>query len=189
MPKTSFPAEVVVVVVPIAAPWPAPDRASAQMSEEGCTHPHRLGQPQTVRKRMAQRDAVDASPRTWQNTAVEIRRAMPVIKTDRPTDARQFYEDFLGFRVAMDEDGMLMLASTSTATTQVIVAWSSETALDPELLSVDVSIEVADVDAAYAAAQAKGLEVVRELRDEPWGIRRFFVRDPAGQTINVASHL
>ncbi len=48
---------------------------------------------------------------------------------------------------------------------------------------------VANVDVAYAAAQAKGLEVVRELRDEPWGIRRLFVRDPAGQAINVASQL
>ncbi len=84
----------------------------------------------------------------------------------------------------MDEDGMLTLASTSTPTTQVIVAWSSETAVAPELLSVDVSI-----DAAYAVAEAESLEIVRELRDEPWGIRRFFVRDPAGQTINIASHL
>jgi catechol 2,3-dioxygenase-like lactoylglutathione lyase family enzyme len=120
---------------------------------------------------------------------MEIRRAMPVIKTNRPADARQFYEGFLGFRVAMNEDGMLMLASTSTPTTQLIVAWSSETAVDPELLSIDVSIEVADVDAAYAVAEAESLEIVRELRDEPWGIRRFFVRDPAGQTINIASHL
>jgi catechol 2,3-dioxygenase-like lactoylglutathione lyase family enzyme len=114
---------------------------------------------------------------------------MPVIKTERPVEARQFYEGFLGFRVAMDEDGMLMLASSSTPTTQVIVAWPSATAVDPELLSVDVSIEVADVDAAHDAALAQGLDVIRELRDEPWGIRRFFVRDPSGRTINVASHL
>lgn len=114
---------------------------------------------------------------------------MPVIKTDRPAQARQFYEGFLGFRVAMDEDGMLMLASTSTPTTQVIVAWPSASAVDPELMSVDVSIEVADVDAAYALAQESNLEIIRGLRDEPWGIRRFFVRDAAGLTINVASHL
>ncbi len=114
---------------------------------------------------------------------------MPVIKTERPDGARAFYVGFLGFRVAMDEDGMLMLASTSTPTTQVIIAWPSATALDPELLSVDVSVEVADVDAAHDAAVAQGLLVVRELRNESWGIRRFFVRDPTGRTINVASHL
>jgi catechol 2,3-dioxygenase-like lactoylglutathione lyase family enzyme len=120
---------------------------------------------------------------------VLIRRAMPVIKTERPAEARTFYEGFLGFRVAMDEDGMLMLASTSTPTTQLIVAWPSATAVDPELLAVDVSIEVADVDAAHETARTAGLEIVRELREEPWGIRRFFVRDPSGRTINIASHI
>jgi catechol 2,3-dioxygenase-like lactoylglutathione lyase family enzyme len=120
---------------------------------------------------------------------MEIRRAMPVIKVGRPDEARAFYEGFLGLRVVMDEDGMLMLASTSTPTTQVIIAWPSPAAVDPELLTVDISIEVADVAAAYAAATAEGLEIVRDLRTEPWGIRRFFVRDPAGRTINVASHV
>ena len=119
---------------------------------------------------------------------MEIRRAIPVIRTEQPAEVRAFYEAFLGFRVAMDEDGMLMLASTSTPTTQVIVAWPSASAVDPELLDVAVSIEVADVDAAHASALARGLEIVRELRDEPWGIRRFLVRDPSGRTINIASH-
>ncbi|QAY60275.1 glyoxalase [Microbacterium protaetiae] len=120
---------------------------------------------------------------------MEIRRAMPVIVTDDPTAAREFYERFLGFRVAMDQDGMLMLASTSTPTTQLIVAWNSPTAVDPEVTSVDVSVEVANVDAAYAQAKAAGLEIVRDIRDESWGIRRFFVRDPTGRVINVASHI
>jgi hypothetical protein len=39
---------------------------------------------------------------------------------------------------------MLMFVSTSVPTTQVIVAWPSPTAVDPELLGVDGSIEVAD---------------------------------------------
>ena len=120
---------------------------------------------------------------------MEIRRAMPVVKTERPAEARAFYEGFLGFRVAMDEDGMLMLASTSTPTTQIIIGWASPTAMDPDLLGVDISVEVVDAAAAYATARSEGLEIVRELRDEPWGIRRFFVRDPSGRTINVASHL
>ena len=84
---------------------------------------------------------------------------------------------------------MLMLSSTSTPTTQVIIAWKSASARDPELLHVDVSVEVADVDAVHERAVADGLPIARELRDEPWGIRRFFVRDPSGRTINVASHI
>lgn len=120
---------------------------------------------------------------------MEIRRTMPVVRTEEPERARDFYVGFLGFRVAMEEDGLLMLASPTTPTTQLIVAWPSPTAMDPEVLGVDVSIEVADVDRAYAEAESEGLEVVRELRDEAWGIRRFFVRDPSGRTINVAMHL
>ena len=26
------------------------------------------------------------------------------------------------------------------------------------------------------------------LKDEPWGVRRFFVRDPAGVVVNVLTH-
>jgi catechol 2,3-dioxygenase-like lactoylglutathione lyase family enzyme len=114
---------------------------------------------------------------------------MPVIEVPDAETARAFYVDFLGFRVGMEQDGMLMLASESVPTTQLIVAWRSPTAMDPDVLDLDVSIEVEDVDAAYADAQARGLEIVRTIRDEPWGIRRFFVRDGAGATINVAAHI
>lgn len=113
---------------------------------------------------------------------------MPVVVTEDAAAARSFYESYLGFRVAMDEDGLLMFASPSTPTTQLIVAWRSPTAIDPALTSVNISVEVDDVDAAYARARADGTEIVRPIQDEPWGIRRFFVRDPAGQVINVAMH-
>jgi uncharacterized glyoxalase superfamily protein PhnB len=52
----------------------------------------------------------------------------------------------------------------------------------------DISIEVRDVDAAYAAMTAAGAEIVYALRDESWGVRRFFVRDPAGTIVNVVAH-
>lgn len=118
-----------------------------------------------------------------------IRRAMPVIRTDDPAPTREFYESFLGFRAAMDEDGMLMLASPSQPTTQVIVAWPSATAVDPDLTGVDISLEIDDVDSAYLRARESGMEIVREIGDEAWGVRRFFVRDPSGRVVNIASHI
>lgn len=51
-----------------------------------------------------------------------------------------------------------------------------------------VSVQVDDVDAAHAAAVRAGAEIVHPLTDEPWGVRRFFFRDPDGNTINVLSH-
>ena len=52
----------------------------------------------------------------------------------------------------------------------------------------DASIEVDDVDVAHAAAQRLGCEIVHPLTDEPWGVRRFFVRDPSGKVLNILSH-
>jgi uncharacterized glyoxalase superfamily protein PhnB len=49
----------------------------------------------------------------------------------------------------------------------------------------DVSIEV---DAAHAATQRLGCEIVRPLSDEPWGVRRFSVCDPSGKVLNILSH-
>jgi uncharacterized glyoxalase superfamily protein PhnB len=52
----------------------------------------------------------------------------------------------------------------------------------------DVSIEVDDVDAVHAAAVSRGYEIVHPLTDEPWGVRRFFVRDASGTVLNILSH-
>ena len=41
---------------------------------------------------------------------------------------------------------------------------------------------------AARAAGAAGADIVRELTDEPWGVRRFFVRDPGGHVINILAH-
>ena len=74
---------------------------------------------------------------------MSIRRTMPVIVTDDPAGTRAFYESFLGFRVVMDEDGLLMLASPSVPTTQLIVCWASPTAMDPEVLAFVERLEEA----------------------------------------------
>ena len=120
---------------------------------------------------------------------MSVRRAVPVVVTDDPAGTRAFYEDFLGFRVAMENDGFLMLVSPAVPTTQVIVAWESPTPFDPQVLRLRMSIEVADVNVAHADAVARGLDIVYGPADEPWGVRRFFVREPSGSIVNVVSHL
>lgn len=118
-----------------------------------------------------------------------IRRAMPVVVAADLPASRDFYESFLGFEAVMDEEGFLMLASPSTPTTQMIVSARDGETMDPGVRDVDISIEVRDVNAAHADAERRSLEIVYPLTDEPWGIRRFFVRDPDGKVINVASHI
>jgi uncharacterized glyoxalase superfamily protein PhnB len=53
--------------------------------------------------------------------------------------------------------------------------------------SVDVDSRAA-VDAAHAEAVRAGHEVIYGPVDEPWGVRRFFVRDPHGVVISVLAH-
>jgi catechol 2,3-dioxygenase-like lactoylglutathione lyase family enzyme len=117
-----------------------------------------------------------------------IRRAIPNLVTEDLATARQFYEGFLGFDVAMDEPGFTMFASPSNRTAQITVADKAKPGLDRGISEAQISIEVQDVDALHAEAVARGLEIVYPLTDEPWGIRRFFVRDPDGRVINVAMH-
>ena len=117
-----------------------------------------------------------------------IRRAIPNLLSRDLDASRDFYEGFLGFRVAMDEEGFMMFASRENSAVQLTVA-SPDGGLDRGVAEARVSIDVGDVDAAHAEAVRRNLEIVYPLTDEPWGIRRFFVKDPSGVVINVACHI
>ena len=52
----------------------------------------------------------------------------------------------------------------------------------------DLSIEVDDVDAVHQRAVSAGYDIPYGLTDEPWGVRRFYVRDPFDKVLNVLSH-
>jgi uncharacterized glyoxalase superfamily protein PhnB len=54
---------------------------------------------------------------------------------------------------------------------------------------MSLSIEVADIDALYESAKLFGYEIVYDITNEPWAVRRFFVKDPNGVTINAMTHI
>jgi catechol 2,3-dioxygenase-like lactoylglutathione lyase family enzyme len=111
-----------------------------------------------------------------------IRRATPDIRTTDLAASRDFYR-LLGFQEAMDLGWVVTMASPSNPTAQVLLIGP-----DAERLQPDMSVEVDDVDAVHAEVLAAGADIVYPLRDEPWGVRRFFVRDPSGTIVNVVSH-
>ncbi|HEV2885984.1 MAG TPA: VOC family protein [Jatrophihabitans sp.] len=51
-----------------------------------------------------------------------------------------------------------------------------------------MSVHTDDVDAAYQEAQELGFKIVQPLTPEPWGVRRFFVRAPDGNVLNIVGH-
>ncbi|MCX4867440.1 VOC family protein [Streptomyces sp. NBC_00257] len=120
---------------------------------------------------------------------MSVRRVVPNIRTaDGPTAERmersaEFYGR-LGLREVMNHGWIMTLASASDPTAQLSIMGSDATAP----VTPDLSIEVEDVDAVHAAMRESGAEIVYPLRDEEWGVRRFFVRDPNGQVVNVLGH-
>jgi catechol 2,3-dioxygenase-like lactoylglutathione lyase family enzyme len=52
----------------------------------------------------------------------------------------------------------------------------------------DLSIEVDDLDAALSRVEAAGIPIEYGPVNEPWGVRRFFVRDPFGKLVNILAH-
>lgn len=113
-----------------------------------------------------------------------VRRIVPNLRTDDPGASRDFYSGLLGLEVVMDHGWIATLAAPGRPDVQLSVMGDDASAP----VAPDVSIEVEDVDAVHAEAVRRGLEVVHPLTDEPWGVRRFFVRDPTGTVVNVLGH-
>ncbi|MEU3255374.1 VOC family protein [Streptomyces sp. NPDC006997] len=112
-----------------------------------------------------------------------VRRVVPHVQSEAARESREFY-GLLGFEEVMNHGWIMTLASPSSPTAQISFMAEDRTA--PVI--PDMSVEVDDVDAAYAALRDSGAEIVHPLRDEDWGVRRFFVRDPNGRVVNVLSH-
>jgi catechol 2,3-dioxygenase-like lactoylglutathione lyase family enzyme len=111
-----------------------------------------------------------------------IRRVVPNIRTDRPAETRDFFVNLLGFQVIMDIGWVATVASPDDPSHQINVISRDDTS------APGMSIEVADVDAVHAKALERGLEIAYPLRDEPWGVRRFMLREPSGTIVNILSH-
>jgi catechol 2,3-dioxygenase-like lactoylglutathione lyase family enzyme len=112
-------------------------------------------------------------------------RVVPYAKGEDLDALRAFYIDALGFEVAMEEP-VLGLTSPTNRSAQVLVPPTGFDDPQPQF-GIDPSDPKA-VDAAQDAAVQRGLRVVYALRDEPWGVRRFFVEDPSGTIINMLAH-
>lgn len=98
--------------------------------------------------------------------------------------AKEFYTDFLG--LSDEEFNLGWVARFTSPDTGANVQLVTHDSAAPE--DAVISVHADDVDAAYAQAQELGYEIVYPLTDEPWGVRRFFVRDPDGNVLNIVRH-
>ncbi len=97
---------------------------------------------------------------------------------------REFYAEYLG--LSNEEFNLGWVArytSPEGGASLQVVTHDATAPADPV-----VSVKVDDVDAAYEEAQRRGYEIVHPLQDEAWGVRRFFVRAPDGNVLNIVCH-
>ena len=113
-----------------------------------------------------------------------LHRAVPNLTAADPSTGHGFYTDYLGLRVDFDLGWVTSFRSPTNRHVQLSLVGRDATA--PE--NAQVSIGVADVDAAYAEAVERGYEIVHPLTEEAWGIRRFLVREPHGAVVNILRH-
>jgi catechol 2,3-dioxygenase-like lactoylglutathione lyase family enzyme len=111
-----------------------------------------------------------------------INANLPVADIDA---ARDFYRDYLGLSVEDFNLGWVARYRTPGGEAAVQLVTGDATAPHDSVISVHVGEAV---DEAYAEAQRRGYEIVHPLTEEAWGVRRFFVRAPDGNVINVVSH-
>ena len=114
-----------------------------------------------------------------------VKRIVTNIAADRIKDAEAFYSKLLGLNLVMDNAWIMTFASDEVTSPQISIA--SEGGSGTQV--PDISIEVDNVDEVYQQAISANFQILYEIINEPWGVRRFYVQDPFGKTINIMSHI
>ncbi|MEE9434237.1 MAG: VOC family protein [Sphingorhabdus sp.] len=114
-----------------------------------------------------------------------VLRIVADFQADDPQTESRFYRELLDLDVVMDQAFIVTLASGETMAPQMSLMTEGGSGAPVPAMS----IEVDNIDAVYERAKRLNMEIVYTLTEEPWGVRRFFARDPAGRIINLLQHI
>lgn len=118
-----------------------------------------------------------------ETVSVAVRRIIPYHESRDFDATRAFYARVLKLEEGTFGGGYIGFGS---AQAQVVFAPPGVEPVLPDM-GIDVGSRAA-VDAAHTEAMQAGHEVIYGPVDEPWGVHRFFVRDPNGVVISVLAH-
>lgn len=114
-----------------------------------------------------------------------VKRIVANIQTDEPTQVASFYTALFDLDPVMDMGWVSTVQATAEQPIQLSTASEGGSGTPVPALS----IEVDNLDEIHAHAVSLGIKIEYGPCDEPWGVRRFYVRDPAGTLINVLTHM
>ncbi len=115
---------------------------------------------------------------------MQVLRIVADIQTADVQKADAFYRGVLGLDLAMDHGWIRTYTSKVEMTVQI--SFLSEGGSGTSV--PDLSIEVDDLDEAMHRVKKAGVPIEYGPASEPWGVRRFYVRDPFGKLINILQH-
>lgn len=115
---------------------------------------------------------------------MKVKRIVANVAASDVDKASAFYKEILGLDVIMDLGWICTYGSSSKMTIQVSVMSEGGSGTPVP----DISIEVDNVEEALMRMRKAGIAVEYGPADEPWGVRRFYVRDPLGKLINILQH-
>lgn len=115
---------------------------------------------------------------------MRVKRIVANVHTQDVSAAKNFYKDVLELDLLMDHGWIETYGLFGEESVQISFA-SQGGSNTP---TPDLSIEVDDVDAVFERMKNAGYTIEYGLADEPWGVRRFYVRDPFGKLINILAH-
>ena len=115
---------------------------------------------------------------------MKVKRIIANFSTHDPSRAEAFYRDILGLDLVMDHGWIRTYASATVMPVQV--SFASQGGSDTPV--PDLSVEVDDVAEALDRVRSAGIPIEYGPAIEPWGVRRFYVRDPLGRLINILQH-
>lgn len=107
---------------------------------------------------------------------MKIKRVIPNIAAQDVAKAKQFYGDLLGLGVAMDMGWIVTFEADASQRSQLSVAAHGGSAAAVP----DFTIEVDDLQEALRRFQEAEIVIEYGPVTEPWGVRRFYIRDPFG---------
>ncbi|MDQ0594886.1 catechol 2,3-dioxygenase-like lactoylglutathione lyase family enzyme [Chryseobacterium ginsenosidimutans] len=113
-----------------------------------------------------------------------VKRIVTNIKAEDLSKADHFYHDILGLETVMNHGWIKTFGSDEEAKVQI--SFAIQGGNDTEV--PDLSIGVDNVDEMYEQIKNSEFEIIYEITNEDWGVRRFFVKDPFGKLVNILSH-
>lgn len=115
---------------------------------------------------------------------MKVKRIVANIETPDIAAAKRFYGEVLGLDLLMDQGWIATYGSDERMRVQIsIMAEGGSGTPVP-----DLSVEVDDLDEALRRVPEAGFPVEYGPADEPWGVRRFYTRDPFGRRVNILVH-